>query len=187
MNVNRKLVVMLVTASLCLGGCGRVENDHKDNSVNNEIIVTTEKSEQESSATIQEPSSEELESLETEEKIDIDVNSMLEATEQEAALLQKKLTEDASLTQRDMNELSYEIYMIWDDLLNELWGVLKEHLDQEAMDKLLQDQRAWITQKEAEVKSAGEKYAGGSMAALVSNQKAAELTRSRVYFLAEYF
>ena len=85
MNVNRKLVVMLVTASLCLGGCGTVENDHKDNSVNNEIIVTTEKSEQESSATIQEPSSEELESLETEEKIDIDVNSMLEAAEQEAA------------------------------------------------------------------------------------------------------
>ena len=54
------------------------------------------------------------------------------------------------------------------------------------MDSLLQEQRAWITEKEAEVKEAGEAVGGGSMAPLVANQRAAQITRKRVYELASY-
>ena len=85
-----------------------------------------------------------------------------------------------------MNMLSYEIYQIWDDVLNELWNTLKLTLDQEKMDNLLEEQRAWIVTKEEEVKQAAEAVSGGSLAPLVSNQKAAELTRTRVYELASY-
>ena len=161
--INGKFVTALMIASLCTSGCGAIET------------VTTESSK---------PA--EITTTESNEKLGIDVDGMLEAADQEAALLEKKLAEDATLTQSDMNALSQEIYIIWDDLLNELWGLLKENLDQKTMDKLLQEQRTWIADKEAEVKQAGAEFAGGSMAALAANQKAAELTKERVYVLAEY-
>ena len=168
--INRKFVTMLVIASLCLGGCGTIKTEQQNTTESSETVETT---------------------TESTVKIEVDVDGMLEAAEQEAAeqeaaVLEKKLSEDASLKQSDMNILSSEIYVIWDDLLNELWGILKENLDQETMDKLLQEQRAWIVDKEAAVKEAGAQFAGGSMAPLAANQKAAELTKARVQVLAEY-
>ena len=164
--INGKFVAMLVIASLCLGGCGTMKTGQTETKESSETV--------ESAAT------------ESEVQLEIDVDAMLEAAEQAAAVLEKKLSEDTSLKQTDMNNLSNEIYVIWDDLLNELWGILKENLDQETMDKLLQEQRAWIVDKEAAVKEAGAQFAGGSMAPLAANQKAAELTKARLQDLAEY-
>ena len=201
-NVNGKIVILLTTAALCFAGCS-IKGD-KESITTETTIKTTESTEtvngtestmtsettetaaQDSSSQEQVSTAESSESSVVEIQSGIDVKSKLEEAEQNASVLQQKLTQDASLTQKDMNDLSYEIYMVWDDLLNELWGILKENLDQEVMDKLLQEQRGWISQKEAEVKLAGEKYAGGSIALLVSNQKAAELTKERVYELAVY-
>lgn len=126
------------------------------------------------------------EKTETVNSIAIAVQGMLEAAEEEASALHKKLTEDPSLKQSDMNELSHEIYQIWDDLLNELWAIMKDTLDEKTMHNLLEEQREWITMKEAEAKKTGEAFSGGSMAPFASNQKAAELTKERVYELADY-
>ncbi len=43
---------------------------------------------------------------------------------------------------------SEEGYVIWDDFLNEIWGVLKENLPEDEMSSLLSKQRLWITEKE---------------------------------------
>ena len=197
--INGKFVAMLVIASLCLGGCGTMKTGQTETKESSEKVesVITESSEtketvttqsSETKETVTTESSETVESAETESEVqlEIDVDAMLEAAEQAAAVLEKKLSEDTSLKQTDMNNLSNEIYVIWDDLLNELWGILKENLDQETMDKLLQEQRAWIVDKEAAVKEAGAQFAGGSMAPLAANQKAAELTKARLQDLAEY-
>ena len=126
------------------------------------------------------------EKTETVNSIAIAVQGMLEAADEEASGLHKKLTEDPTLKQSDMNELSHEIYQIWDDLLNELWAIMKDTLDEKTMHNLLEEQCEWITMKEAEAKKAGEAFSGGSMAPFASNQKAAELTKERVYELATY-
>ena len=107
-------------------------------------------------------------------------------TEEKAAALEEKLYQDSSLTQADMNDISYEIYTLWDNTLNTVWSALKESLDEAAMKQLLEEQRRWITDKEAAVKETGESVGGGSLATLVCNQKAAELTQERVYELAAY-
>ena len=172
--INGKFITALVTASLCLSGCGVIET------------VTTESSKPAEITTTESSKPAEVTATESNVKLDIDVDGMLEAADQEAARLEKKLAEDATLTQSDMNELSQEIYIIWDDLLNELWGILKENLDQETMDKLLKEQRTWIADKESKVKQEAAEFAGGSMAALAANQKAAELTKERAYVLAKY-
>jgi len=115
-----------------------------------------------------------------------DVQHILEEAESAASALQKKLQEDPSLTQADMNTLSAEIYQVWDGVLNDLWKKLKVTLDEKTWNSLLEEQRTWITEKEAEVKQAGEEVGGGSLAPLVANQRAAKLTRERVYELASH-
>ena len=89
------------------------------------------------------------------------------------------------MTQTDMNIKAQEIYEEWDYLLNYLWGVLKETMDQQSFEELLAEQREWIAYKETEVKDAGSEVEGGSIYGLVVNQRAAELTRERTYELLE--
>lgn len=135
---------------------------------------------------IPEESSISSETLKETETAKINISDMLATAEENSLKLNKKLSEDPSLTQTDMNQLSFEIYKIWDDLLNELWAVLKDTLNEETMNNLLEEQRMWIQTKEEEIKNAGNEFAGGSMATLASNQKAAELTKIRVYELSTY-
>ena len=106
------------------------------------------------------------------------------ASEEQAADLEAELQKAAS--QMDMNEISGQIYQLWDDTLNEIWGIMKTNLNPEFMDQLTIEERAWITEKEAAIKEAGAEYGGGTMQSMVMNAKAAELTRERAYKLAEY-
>ena len=168
--INSKMAIVVTTTALCLTGCGTaptipMENSTIEESISGMVTVESE------SANVQN---------------DYDVRKVLEEAEREASALQKKLAEDPTLTQADMNTLSMENYQVWDGVLNNLWKILKSTLDEETMDNLLQEQRGWITEKEAEVKQAGEEVGGGSLAPLVANQRAAQLTRTRVYELASY-
>lgn len=112
------------------------------------------------------------------------IHALVTAAAEQANEIQTSLRNDP-LTQMDMNEKSAELYRIWDDLLNALWTELKEDLTEDEFQKLLEEQRTWIKEKEQEVKEAGEAFAGGSMRPLVENSKAAELTELRVYELYE--
>ena len=179
-----KIIALVLMVALTLLGCGTGEIVQKESYSNSEHVIETEKVDSEVMESLTKETMEET--SESTVKIAIDIQGMLETAEEEASALHKKLTEDSSLKQSDMNELSHEIYLIWDDLLNELWAVLKESLDEKTMHNLLEQQREWITMKEAEAKKAGEAFSGGSMAPFASNQKAAELTKERVYELADY-
>lgn len=107
-------------------------------------------------------------------------------TEELALEIGNSLTND-DLTQTEYNLKTKDLYDMWDSDLNAIWNDLKDVLDAETFEELLSEQREWITWKEAEVKKAGADYEGGSMQPMVMNQKAAELTKTRVYELLEYF
>ena len=57
-------------------------------------------------------------------------------------------------------------------------------MDSEEMDRLTEEERLWIQQKEEAVQEAGADVEGGTLYPLVTNEKAAELTREIVYELA---
>ena len=61
----------------------------------------------------------------------------------------------SSMGQADMNQTTAQWYQLWDDELNSLWSRLSDELDAETKAKVLEEQRAWIKQKEARVKGAG--------------------------------
>ena len=97
----------------------------------------------------------------------------------------KDFLEKEAVTQLDMNEKSKELYELWDGALNELWGILKTNLSEDEFAKLLDEQRAWIVEKEQAVEEAGQEFEGGSLYPLIVNSEAARITEDRVYELYE--
>lgn len=110
----------------------------------------------------------------------------LSSTESRTARLEDSIENDAALSQDDLNALSADLYAAWDALLNQLWEVLQQILDEDTMETLTLEERAWIAEKEQAVKDAAASYDDGSVTALVCNMKAADMTRERVYELMEY-
>ncbi len=114
------------------------------------------------------------------------IKELIDNTAKQASKLEAELETDSSLTQADLNRKSQEVYELWDSALNQLWDVLKQSKDSKEMEMLTSEQRVWIQEKEAAAKDAGALYEGGSMQPMVISQKAAELTKERVYQLLEY-
>lgn len=112
------------------------------------------------------------------------IEQELKEIEKQSADIDKKL-EDDSLTQQEMNRLSGEQYKLWDDELNVIWRKLNDILPSDEMDRIRKEERQWVKRKEKEVKKAGDENGGGSLAPLLENTKAMEMTKERVYELAE--
>lgn len=102
--------------------------------------------------------------------------------EETAASLENSIENDP-LTQTEYNDKTQDLYEWWDEALNRAWDVLKQVKDAETMQALTAEEREWIASKEEAVAEAGAEYEGGSMQPMVMNQKAAEMTRDRVYEL----
>ena len=117
---------------------------------------------------------------------DFDLAEELAGIEEQADVIQKKIQEDGSLTQTDLNVAAQELYELWDNELNAIWGRFKDILSEEEMSALMAEEREWIAYKEEAAESAASEYEGGSMTALITYQAQARLTRERVYELAVY-
>lgn len=112
------------------------------------------------------------------------VDEELKYVEEQEAILEEKLQNITS--QMEMNQISYEIYQLWDDELNAIWKTLKEVLDSEKMEKLTVEQREWITYKEKEINAAGAEFGQGTMRSAIENSEGTDLTKKRIYELVEY-
>ena len=84
-----------------------------------------------------------------------------------------------------MKKMEGDRYDAWDDLLNEVYGVLEEQLAPEVMEPLREEQRNWITTRDKTAKEASLKYEGGTMEQLEYVAVLANLTEERSYELVE--
>ncbi len=114
------------------------------------------------------------------------VRTDVEWAEETAAEYETKILEDTSLSQGELNELSAQMFDLWDIQLNEVWAVLRQTLPQADMEALTAEELEWIAWKEEQLARTGEEAGGGSLAIMLQAQRAAELTRERVYVLLEY-
>ncbi|MBQ7536323.1 MAG: DUF1311 domain-containing protein [Stomatobaculum sp.] len=112
------------------------------------------------------------------------VRMEINGTEEQTAALDRRM--QTAQTQLEMNQLAAQKYQIWDNELNSVWKRLEGTLSADAMNRLRNEERTWITQKEASMKQAAAAYGSGSMADMAYVEKGTELTRARVYILAEY-
>ena len=114
------------------------------------------------------------------------LKEIIKDTEFSAASLEKSISNDL-LTQTEYNEKTQELYEVWDSALNTVWSTLKQTQDADTMNRITDEEREWIALKEQAAAQAGAEYEGGTMQSMVMNQKAAEMTKARVYELMELF
>lgn len=84
-----------------------------------------------------------------------------------------------------MKKVENDRYDVWDDLLNEIYGVLNEQLSTEEMEQLRNEQRNWIEYRDNTSKEASLKYEGGTQEQLEYVAVLANLTEKRCYELVE--
>lgn len=116
----------------------------------------------------------------------VSIQDELAQIEKKEAEIDARLQKE-SLTQSEMNQLTAEVYKLWDDELNKVWKHLKDTLDDSTMTTLKEDESKWIKEKDVKVKAAGKEAEGGSLQPMLENDMAAELTKARVYELAKYY
>jgi len=121
-----------------------------------------------------------------EQNTDRDMDTYIESIKEQSDTIRASLENDP-LTQAEMNVKSQELYELWDGALNYLWGEVKILSLEEEFEKLLDEQRAWITKKEEKAAEAGKDVEGGSLYPLVVNGEVARITEERVYMLYDLY
>ena len=88
-------------------------------------------------------------------------------------------------TQQEMNEITAQMYQNSDDSLNQIWHIVKYNSDETEFAQILEEQKSWITEKEAEAEQIRAAN-NGSSAEMDVNIKLNDLTEERCRELLEY-
>lgn len=115
---------------------------------------------------------------------EISLAGQLASIREQADAVSASLQNDP-LTQAEMNLKSQELYELWDCALDAVLHALESTLSEEELAALTEEQQAWIAEKDAAVKEAGQEMQGGSIYPLIVNSEAARLTEERVLELYE--
>lgn len=188
----KKLVfLLLLTIAVSVSGCGKEDvntpqepqNTEAENGKENTTEENTDQVDTETDQNTEtENDTEADQNVPSKEEIRNSLNDYLTSVKEQADAINTSLENDI-LTQQEMNIKAEELYKLWDDALNHVWGVLKDNLSEDEFAQLLDGQRTWIDAKEKAVEEVGKEVEGGSMYPLVVNSEAARLTEERVYEL----
>ena len=96
-----------------------------------------------------------------------------------------KLLAEASTT-AEMVEYTGSQYAVSDKCLNDIWSLIKQHVDEDKYSEILVEQREWIAEKEATAEEISAEYGDGSFEAVSYNDTLATLTLERCEELIEY-
>ena len=162
--MKKSILVLMLGLAICAAGCGK--EGAEETPVSQTIEEVSTKAGEEAAINIE------------------DLDAYIASVKEQADIIETSLENDP-LTQMDMDVKSQELLKIWDNALNYLWGELKNSQSEEEFSKLLDEQRAWIEEKEKAVEEAGKEMEGGSLYTLVVNLEAASITEERVYELYE--
>ena len=78
-------------------------------------------------------------------------------------------------------------YKLWDNMLNEIYSVLKGQLSKEEVDKLIDEEVNWIKIRDDKVVVDSEPYEGGSIKSLIEITSLIGSTKDRSYELVDKY
>ena len=183
--MKKSILLWLLAVAILAAGCtGRVSDAQQTTAATTEnttaAATADTQAEVETTAAPETTTPEETQAQQTEPADTNDeLDDYMASLEAQAADIKAALEQAQS--QSEMNQKAHELYVLWDDALNELWGKLQDSLPEDEFDELLDEQIQWIEDKENAVEEAGKEVEGGSMYPLITNTKAAEITEERVY------
>lgn len=183
--MKKSILLWLLAVAILAAGCtGRVSDAQQTTAATTEnttaAATADTQAEVETTAAPETTTPEETQAQQTEPADTNDeLDDYMASLEAQAADIRAALEQAQS--QSEMNQKAHELYVLWDDALNELWGKLQDSLPEDEFDELLDEQIQWIEDKENAVEEAGKEVEGGSMYPLITNTKAADITEERVY------
>ncbi|WP_231687749.1 lysozyme inhibitor LprI family protein [Bacillus sp. CHD6a] len=127
----------------------------------------------------------------TNEKVDASIHEEEASTSvKEKYLKQSEYTKKEAEEWKATDSSTYALkkvendrWELWDNFLNEIYGVLEEQLPAKEMDELREKQRNWITYRDDTALAASLKYKGGTQEHLEYVSVLANLTEERCYEL----
>ncbi|MED4402710.1 lysozyme inhibitor LprI family protein [Metabacillus fastidiosus] len=90
-------------------------------------------------------------------------------------------------TTYDFKEAEAEVYKRWDTLLNDIYGELKKQLSALEMNKLRNEQRQWIKNRDKQADESAASFEGGSFAGVQYLSTLGQMTRERCYELVNNY
>ena len=87
-------------------------------------------------------------------------------------------------TQQEMDDITAQMFQNSDDSLNRIWHIVKYHSDETEFAQILEEQKSWITEKEATAEQI--RAVDGSLAEMDVNISLNDLTEERCRTLLEY-
>ncbi|KGR77112.1 lysozyme inhibitor LprI family protein [Ureibacillus sinduriensis] len=156
-----------------------VEVPSKDSDSNNSTSNDTKDTSKNSPAEQEDPSATNTETSLKEEYL-----KKLNEAKKETDEMRNNPADDSTYA---LKAVEGEIYEVWDGLLNEIYGVLKQQLPSEEMNKLRDAQRKWIDYRDKTALEASLKYKGGTMEHLEYTVVLNNLTEERCFELVEHY
>ncbi len=176
--MKKNLLILMLILAFFASGCVNENTQAPQTSPATETESVTD-----NKSSAAEPADQKNSTAEPDKVSDYDISKLddyLASVEEESNALKYSIRNDM-LNQNELNMKALELYELWDDALNYLWGELKLHLPEAAFEELLSEQLIWIEEKEAAQKEAGSEVEGGSLYPLVVNGRGAAITEERVY------
>lgn len=104
----------------------------------------------------------------------------------EAGLAELNYLYEGGITSKIL-EAEYETLKRWDDMLNEIYSVLKTTLSVAEMERLRNEQREWIVYRDYEAHLASKAFEGGSFEEVTLVSTKHQITRDRCYTFVETY
>lgn len=98
-----------------------------------------------------------------------------------------KESNNAAVTTNDMYQEVCKSQKQWDDVLNEIYGVLKVQLSSSDMKKLQNEEIQWIKDRDDKAKKDAAEMAGGTMEKVLFVGSLANSTKERCYVLVDKY
>lgn len=209
-NNGNSLKVLLTLVIVILAACGNsseessatLDNQSQNNNLtqntNNDSTENTAKADNNDTDTINKDNNDSKENVDTSNNVI--VKEEKPPTNNTEGSLQEEYLKKINYTKKEAEELvatdssTYALkkvendrWDIWDELLNEIYGVLKEQLSDKEMDQLREEQRNWIKYRDDCALEASLKYKGGTQEHLEYVAVLANLTEERCYELVSNY
>ena len=162
---------VVIVLSFILSACSSNKIDTTNNTAQqNDVVQSTD---------IQQENNSESNNLSLEKK------EKTEEFQKKAEEIEKYSKEnyETATTQSQLNTESYNVYVKWDSLLNEVYQYLKATMSSEDFASLEADEIEWIKDKEKGIAEAAAEWEGGSGEPMARNSAGAKYTKERCYYL----
>jgi len=187
----RKILCVVGMSVFLLVGCSNVNTD-KEVQGNKDKEIATEKGNE----TINEDNtSKENETTIKDETKEKDEDKTITLNKQEYLDKMNTLDEKLKVKLKDklagstieMREAESEIYIAWDEMLNEVYSEIISTLSEEEKDKLILEEKNWIEERDKKADDAAKEVEGGTMEPLVRTSSLEVSTKERCYELVNNY